>query len=180
MTLEIIIFVSAILFGFFWYWRESKNNSVYRFVNKLFYSDDLQMKPNNKKGFVFKQNVVFRLVYSVIFFVVLAAGLQFLTPLRILNSYYGISAFASSVFGTLLGTYLANVVIASSNVIEEKSDDIEHFVKEKLEDGKEFIEHLGDNKNSVEDVKKPLNEALDKNNTPSKSGRDRLKDKGYL
>jgi len=51
MTLEIIVFVAAILFGILWYWRESKDNKIYRLVNKISNSKKLQMKPENKKGF---------------------------------------------------------------------------------------------------------------------------------
>lgn len=178
MALEIIIFFSAVLFGIFWYWRESVNNGIYRFLNTLFYSEKLQMKPNNRKGFVFKQNIGFRLGYIALFFIVLGSVLQFLTPLRIFSSYYGFSAFASSIFGALLGTYLANFLVSTTDVFEEKSEDLEEFVKEKLEDGKEFLEDLKERKedNDIEKEK----ESKEIPEKPDKSARDRLKDKGYM
>ncbi len=49
MTLEIIVFILAILFGILCYWRESKSNKLYRFFNKLTYSKELQMQPEKQK-----------------------------------------------------------------------------------------------------------------------------------
>ena len=43
MTLEIVVFIAAALFGILIYWRESNNNSVYRFFNKLGNAKKLQM-----------------------------------------------------------------------------------------------------------------------------------------
>lgn len=179
MALEIIIFFSAVLFGVFWYWRESISNSIYRFFNTLFYSEKLQMKPSNRKGFVFQQNIVFRLLYVALFFIILGSVLQFLTPLRIFSSYYGFSAFASSIFGALLGTYLANFFVTTSDIVEEKSEDLEEFVKDKLEDGKEFLEDLRHrNDDVIEETLKE--EPKTESSKQEKSARDRLKDKGYM
>lgn len=178
MALEIIIFFSAVLFGIFWYWRESVNNGVYRFFNKIFYSEKLQMKPNNRKGFVFEQNIVFRLLYIALLYIALGSILQFLTPLRIFSSYYGFSAFASSIFGALLGTYLANFLVTTSHIVDEKSEDIEEYVKDKLEDGKEFLDDLRHRNDAV--VEEKLKASEDTAKKEEKSARDRLKDKGYM
>jgi len=62
MTLEIIVFIGAILFGIVWYWRESKSNSIYRLANKITHSKDLQMKADNRKGFIHQQPFLLRLV----------------------------------------------------------------------------------------------------------------------
>ena len=55
MTLELIVFIASLLFGAFLYWRESQSNRLYRFFNKLMYSKELQMKPEDKKGFVYQK-----------------------------------------------------------------------------------------------------------------------------
>ncbi|WGD34397.1 hypothetical protein [Olleya sp. YS] len=178
MGLDIIIFIGAILFGIFVYWTESKSNGLYRFFNKLFNSKDLQMKPTDKKGFIFKQEFLPRLVYLAVAFLVIGLIIQFLTPIEIFSNYYGVSAFASAIFGTLIGTYIANFVLKSGEVIEEQSDSIEDVVKEGINKGKEFIEDLK-NKDSkvVQEAKKEIKE---ESKAPEKSARERLKDKGLM
>lgn len=179
MGLEIIIFIAAILFGIFFYWRESNGNGFYRFVNKLVNSKELQMKPTDKKGFVFRQAFLPRLVYISASFLLLAIILQFLTPFKIFGSYNGISAFASVVVGTLIGTYVANFVIKSGDVIEEKSDSLEEIVKDTIEKGKDLIEDI-----TINDKEDVTSTTVEKKEEPSKtdekSARDRLKDKGLL
>ena len=142
MGLEIIIFIAAILFGIFLYWRESNGNGMYRFLNKMVNSKELQMKPTDKKGFVFQQAFLPRLVYIAGGFLLVAVILQFLTPFKIFASYNGVSAFASIVVGTLIGTYVANFVIKSGDVIEDKSDSLEDIVHDTIEKGKEMIEDI--------------------------------------
>ena len=51
------------LFGILLYWRESKSNKKNKFFNKLFYSKELQMKSGSKKGFLYQQSFLMRLVY---------------------------------------------------------------------------------------------------------------------
>ena len=63
MTLEIIVFISAILFGILWYWRESRSNRTFRILNKITHAKHLQMKPDDSKGFLHQQNFLLRLVY---------------------------------------------------------------------------------------------------------------------
>ncbi|WP_282135906.1 hypothetical protein [Seonamhaeicola maritimus] len=177
MGLDLVIFIAAILFGIFIYWRESQGNRLYKFVNKVFNSKELQMKPDNKKGFVFKQAFLPRLVYVVGFFLLVGLGVQFLSPFEIFTSYNGISAFSSISVGTLIGTYLANFVLKSGKVIEEKSDSLGDIVQDTIEKGKDIIEDI---KTKDEDVK-PEEEIKEK--APQKDGksaRERLKDKGYL
>jgi len=137
------------------------------------------MKASDKKGFVYKQTFLPRLVYVVGFFLLLGIVFQFLTPFQIFTSYYGISAFASTIFGTMAGTYLANFVLKSAEVIEEKSDSLENIVSDTIEKGKDFIEDLK--------TKEEAPEATTKNNITEepkieneKSARERLKDKGLL
>jgi len=179
MGLEIIIFIAAILFGIFLYWRESNGNGFYRFVNKMVNSKGLQMKPSDKKGFVFQQAILPRLVFIAGGFLLVAIILQFLTPFKIFGSYNGISAFASVVVGTLIGTYVANFVIKSGDVIDEKSDSLEDIVHDTIEKGKDLIEDLTSKEDEVvEELKEePKKEEPE---TDSKSARDRLKDKGLL
>lgn len=192
MTIELIVFVAAILFGILLYWRESNGNGLYRFVNKLVNTKELQMKPEDKTGFVYKQKFLLRLVYVTFLFLVFALILQFFTPVEIFSSYYGASTFASSIVGTLIGSYVANFVIKSGAIIEDKSGDITDIVKDIVEKGKDVVEDVKEKTSEVvDDFTK--NEAVadstadisnEKDNatpeTDKKSARERLKDKGYL
>ena len=142
MTIELIVFIASILFGILLYWRESNGNGLYRFVNRIVNSKELQMKPDDKTGFVYKQRFLLRLVYITFLFLIISLVLQFLTPFKPFGSYNGISTFASSIVGTLLGTYLANFVLRSGKVIDEKSDDLGDLVSDTIEKGKEIIEDM--------------------------------------
>ncbi|MCF7569419.1 hypothetical protein L3X37_13775 [Sabulilitoribacter arenilitoris] len=174
MTLELIIFIGSILFGALIYWRESHGNGLYRFFNKLMYSRGLQIKPTDKTGFVYQQKFIIRLVFIGFLFLIGIVITKFLIPIDIAT----ISIFASMIVGTLAGTYLANFIFKSSEVIDEKSNSLEDVVKETIEKGKDFIEDI---KIKDEDVGKEAPEH--KKETPKteeKSARERLKDKGLL
>ncbi len=177
MGLELVIFIGAILFGIFLYWRESNGNGLYRFVNKMVNSKALQMKPENRKGFVYKQAFLPRLVFVATIFLLIGLIFQFLTPFKIFGSYNGISAFSSVVVGTLIGTYLANFVLKSTKVIEEKSDSIGGIMEDTIEKGKDFIEDLKTKDADVVEEPEAIKEAP---KTEEKSARERLKDKGLL
>ncbi|RNC87261.1 MAG: hypothetical protein ED556_07530 [Winogradskyella sp.] len=178
MGLELIIFIVAVLFGIFIYWRESNGNGAYRTLNKIVNSKELQMAADNPKGFVYKQSFIPRLIFVVVLVLIAALILEFLTPIAVFSSYNGISAFASFAAGTLLGTYLANFVIKSTQVIEEKSDSIGDIVGDAVEKGKEFIGDLKkEEEPKIEDVKKEVEEDIE---TETKSARERLKDKGLM
>ena len=138
MTLELIVFIGSILFGALLYWRESHGNGLYRFFNKLMYSKELQMKATDKTGFVYQQKLLVRLVFIGFLFLIGIVITRFLIPIDIAT----ISIFASMIAGTLAGTYLANFIFKSSEVIDEKSDSIEDIVNGTIEKGKDFIEDL--------------------------------------
>lgn len=125
MGIELVFFIVAILFGIFLYWRESNGNGAYRFLNKIVNSKELQMKPEDKKGFIYLQSFIPRLLFVVTFFIIVALVFQFFTPIEIFSSYNAISSLASVIFGTLIGTYLANFIIKSGKVIEEQSETLE-------------------------------------------------------
>ena len=174
MTLELIIFIAAIVFGILLYWRESKSNKIYSFFNKLMYSEALQMKPNSKKGFIYDQNFLMRLVYITLLFIVAILISKFFLPIEIAT----IQIFVSSIVGTIVGTYLAGLIIKSSEVIEEQSKDLEDAFNSTVNKGKELYEDLkSDAKDVVEDVKEDIKEepVVEK-----KSARERLKDKGLM
>jgi methyl-accepting chemotaxis protein len=196
MAIELIVFISAILFGILLYWRESNGNGLYKFVNKIVNSKELQMDPSSKKGFIFKQSFLLRLVFVVALFLVLSLIVQFLTPFKIFSSYNGVSTFASSILGTLIGTYVANFVIKSGVVIEDKTGDLESIVSDVVEKGKDLVEDVKDKASDVvdeiksrtgdvaenvsetiEDVKETTTETIEKT---EKSARERLKDKGLM
>lgn len=182
MTIELIVFIAAILFGILLYWRESNGNRLYRFVNKIVNSKELQMKADDKTGFVYKQKFLLRFVYVTALFLILMLLLKFLIPIN----YTTISIFASSIVGTLIGTYVANFVLRSGKVIEEKGDSIEDIVTNTIEKGKDFIEDITSKNDPVESIETEVEEETPSEETASetpeqeKSARERLKDKGLL
>ncbi|MGC1204509.1 MAG: hypothetical protein WA839_06445 [Flavobacteriaceae bacterium] len=171
MTLELIVFIASILFGALIYWRESNGNGLYRFFNKIMYSKDLQMKSNDKTGFVYQQKFIIRLVFIGFLFLIGIVITRFLIPIDLAT----ISVFASMIVGTLAGTYLANFIFKSSEVIDEKSDSIEDMVQGTIEKGKDFIEDL-----KTKDAEEVVEEIKEIPKTDEKSARERLKDKGLL
>lgn len=180
MGIDIIAFIIGVLLGIFLYWRESNSNGAYRFVNKIMNSKELQMSPDNPKGFIFKQPFLPRLIFVIFLVLVIALIVEFLTPLAVFSSYNGISAFASFATGTLIGTYLANFVIKTTEVVEEKSDSLGDFVDEAMEKGKDLIEDLKNKDNkAVEEAKKEIAKDPEPK-AEEKSARDRLKDKGLM
>ena len=148
MTLELIVFIAAILFGALLYWRESQGNKLYRFFNKLMYSKELQMKPEDKKGFFYQQTFLLRLVYITFLFLVGILITRFLIPIDLAT----ISLFASMIAGSVLGTYLAGFIFKSSEVIDEKSDSLEDMVQDTIEKGKDFIEEIKSKDTIVEEA----------------------------
>jgi len=180
MGLELVIFIAAILFGIFLYWRESNGNGAYRFLNKIVNSKELQMSPDSKKGFIFQRAFIPRLIFVVSLFLIIAVAVQFFTPFQIFGSYNGISAFSSVIVGTLVGTYVANFVLKSSKVIEEQSETLEDKFDNVVEKGKDLIEDFknkGNENEVVEDVKEDITKETNPN---EKSARERLKDKGLM
>lgn len=180
MGLELVIFIAAILFGIFLYWRESNGNGAYRFLNKIVNSKELQMSADNPKGFVYKQAFLPRLIFVVSLVLIAALIVEFLTPITVFGSYNGISAFSSFAVGTLIGTYVATFVIKSSEVIEEKSESLGDMVGDVVEKGKDLIEDLKTKEPKVvEEAKKEIVEEPEPK-VDEKSARDRLKDKGLM
>ena len=177
MGIELVIFIGSILFGIFLYWRESNGNGLYRFVNKIVNSKELQMTKDNPKGFVYKQTLIPRIIFIGVLFLVTALILQFLTPIIIFSSYPAVSMLSSAAVGTLVGTYLANFVIKSTEVIEEKSDSLGDIVGDAVEKGKEFIEDL---KSDKPERTPEIEETPKADEAPQKSARERLKDKGLM
>jgi putative Mn2+ efflux pump MntP len=179
MTLELIVFIAAILFGVLLYWRESNGNGLYRILNKIVNSKELQMKPDDRTGFVFQQKFLLRLVYITFLFLVVSLILKFLIPI----SYATVSIFASCVVGTLLGTYLANFVLKSGKIVDEKSESLGELVGGAIDKGKEILDDMTSNDDIVEEAIEDKPEDTPNTETPSapkKSARERLKDKGYL
>ena len=138
MTFQLIVFIAAILFGILLYWRESKGNAFYRVVNKIFNSEELQMKATERKGFVYKQSFLLRLVYIAIFFLVGLIVIRFILPIQMAT----VSFFLSMIAGTLIGTYISNLVFKSTAMIEEQTENLEGIMHDTLEKGKDFIEDL--------------------------------------
>ncbi len=167
MTLEIIVFILAILFGIIWYWRESVSNRLYRLANRITHSKDLQMKAENKKGFVHKQPFLLRLVWVTLLFVICATLVTLVTPINVFFVQY----FVSAIVGTLIGTYVASAVIFARDSTKKEN------LEKAFQKGKEFVEDLteGEEEPPVE-TKEPEEPEAE----PKKSARDRLKDKGMI
>jgi len=178
MGIELVIFIAAILFGIFLYWRESNSNNVYRFLNKIVNSKELQMSADNPKGFVYKQALLPRIIFIVSMVMIVALIVEFLTPIAVFSSYNGVSAFSSFAVGTLIGTYLANFVIKTTEVVEEKSDSLGDMVEDAVEKGKDFIEDL--KTKDAEVVEETKTEIETESEVDKPSARDRLKDKGLM
>ena len=174
MTLELIAFIASILFGILLYWRESSSNAIYRFFNKLINSKKLQMKANDKTGFVYQQRFLLRFVFVTFLFLVLMLISKFLIPIN----YATISMFASAIVGTLLGTYVANMVFKSTEIIDEKSDSIEEIVHTTIDKGKDFMDEVLHKEDTVKEIKEKTKPKAPK--VEEKSARERLKDKGLL
>jgi hypothetical protein len=94
MTLEIIVFITSILFGVDIYWRESQGNKMYRFFNKMMNSKELQMTIADKRVFVFLQTFLLRLVFISALFLIVIVIARFLIPIDLAT----ISLFASFIF----------------------------------------------------------------------------------
>lgn len=173
MTLEIIVFIGAILFGIVWYWRESKSNKIYRLANKITHAKDLQMKPDNRKGFIHQQPFLLRLVWITLVFAVGAGIVTFVTPINVFFIQY----FASAIVGTLIGSYIASAVIFTRD-----STSKENLVKV-FDKGKDFVEDLVDVDEEVTTESK-IEEVVEPEPEPEvevkKSARDRFKDKGMI
>lgn len=176
MEFQVIVFIAAILLGIFVYWQESKRNNIYRFFNKIFNAKELQMKPDNKKGFVYQQAFLLRLVYVSLFYLVAFVVFQFIIPLQIST----VSIFVSMVAGTLIGTYIASFVFKSTEMIEEQTENLGEIVQDTLEKGKDFIEDITEDVKEVTSKKEIQTEVKQVEKAPEKSARERLKDKGLL
>jgi len=178
MGLEIVIFISAILLGIFLYWRESNGNGAYKVLNRMVNSKELQMKPDSKKGFIYQRSLIPRLLFVVTLFLIVAVIVEFLTPLQVLVNYQGLSAICSMIFGTLLGTYLANFVLKSSEVIDTQSESLEDKFEGAMEKGKDLFNDLKNRDNKA--VEEAKDEIKNQSEPKEKSARERLKDKGLM
>lgn len=168
MTWEIIVFLSAMLFGVILFWRESKNNKLYRFADKLTHSKKLQMKADDTKGFLFRQPFLGRLAYILALFLFILAATTILIPF----SVFTFQLYIASVVGTTIGTYIASVIFVAREKIEDNQD----FIENTIEKGKEIIDDIIPDKKEekIEHVEKP--EPVQN----KKSARDKLKEDGLL
>jgi Na+/H+ antiporter NhaC len=169
MTLEIIVFIAAILFGIVWYWRESKSNKLYRLANKITHAKDLKMKPDNQKGFIHQQPFLLRLVWVTLLFALGAGIVTFVTPINVFFIQY----FASAIVGTLIGTYIASAFIFTRDSTSKEN------IEKVFDKGKEFVEELVEGDEEVVPEQK-IEVTPEPEVEPKKSARDRFKDKGMI
>ena len=176
MTIELIVFIAAILFGIVWFWRESKSNGLYRFFNKLLNAKPLQMSPDDPTGFVYQQKLILRLVFITSLFLIGILITRFLIPIDIAT----ISAFASMIIGTLLGTYVGGFILKSEKVIDAKSDSLEGKFHQVIEKSKDVLDDLTGKKDDIEVISKDIETPSEASKPQEKSARERLKDKGLM
>lgn len=171
MTLDIIIFVISTLFGIIIYWRESKSNKIYRFSNKITHAKDLQMKVDNRKGFVHQQPFLIRLVWITLLFVIVFSLLSFVNPFSI--NY--IQFFASSIVGSMIGTYITSAVIFTNSKVKKET------LTDAIKKGKNFIDEIADSEEEIKSNKEiKTKQENQTEEITKKSARDRLKDKGMI
>jgi hypothetical protein len=138
MTLELSIFIASVLFGVLLYWRESTGNKVYRVFNKLMNAKELQMGAANRKGFVYQQSFLVRTCFITAFLLTLLLITHFL----ILISYAVILLFVFLIFGILFGTYIAEFVFKSSEIIKNKIAFLKEKFRKFIRKAKDFIADL--------------------------------------
>eukprot|EP00814_Leptocylindrus_danicus_P022002 CAMPEP_0116040824 /NCGR_PEP_ID=MMETSP0321-20121206/24621_1 /TAXON_ID=163516 /ORGANISM="Leptocylindrus danicus var. danicus, Strain B650" /LENGTH=144 /DNA_ID=CAMNT_0003520777 /DNA_START=428 /DNA_END=862 /DNA_ORIENTATION=- len=141
-------------------------------------SKELQMKADDKTGFIYQQKFLLRFVFITALFIALMVVFRFLLPI----DYAAVSMFASAVVGTLLGTYVAAFVIKASEVVDENSDKVEEIIKDTYERGKEFVDDLSSDQKEEEggETQKHPEASGQGDKKPEKSARERLRDKGLL
>ncbi|MCF6349620.1 MAG: hypothetical protein L3J23_01140 [Flavobacteriaceae bacterium] len=170
ITFEIILFIVAILLGILLYWRESKNNYLFRLINRITHSKEQQLKKENKKGFFFRQPFLIRFVYLVILIL-----MGYLISLLIIPfNFVTIQYLITMIIGTVLGTYFASLIIFATDKVEDGQD----IIEEALKKSKKLLKELTDedeSKKIIQEMEKPKEEE-----TTKKSARDRLKDKGFI
>jgi len=174
ITFEIIILISSLVFGISIYWLESKSNGLYKKINRATHSEELQMKTTSRKGFFVKQPFIPRFIYVNIIFIITCLFLFFLFPIATPT----IPFYVTALIGTMAGIYIASFIINIKDKSEEIIDKVVDTGKDIIDDikikGQEAASSFSKEKETTatKTTKEP--------ETPKKSGRERLKDKGYL
>ncbi|WP_420574824.1 hypothetical protein [Kordia sp.] len=174
ITFEIIVFISSLVFGVSIYWLEAKSNGLYRSINKITHSKELQMKSTSKKGFIVQQEFIPRFIYVNIFFIIVSLIIYFLLPIFTLSVAY----YVTALVGTMIGIYIANFIIdvkdKSEEIIDKVVDTGKDFIDDIKTKGKEAADSFSKDETPTEESTSSEPEA------PKKSARERLKDKGLL
>ncbi len=132
------------------------------------------MSPMDPTGFLYQQKFILRLVFISMIFLVGILIARFLIPIDIAT----ISVFASSIVGTLLGTYIGGFILKSEKVIDEHSESFEEKFDNVIDQGRDFVQDIRSrDPKVVEEAKKEIEEDPE---LPKKSARERLKDKGLM
>lgn len=176
ITFEIIILISSLVFGISIYWLESKSNGLYKTINKITHSDELQMKATSRKGFFVEQPFIPRLIYVNIIFIVACLFLFFLFPIATPTVPY----YVTALIGTMIGIYIASFIINIKDKSEEIIDKVVDTGKDIIDDIKTKGQEAAESFSSDKAEKTEAEETSNEPETPKKSGRERLKDKGYL
>ncbi|WP_046745204.1 YtxH domain-containing protein [Kordia zhangzhouensis] len=173
--LELIIFISSIVFGISLYWLEAKNNKLYRMFDKMVNSKELQMPVHSKKGFIVKRGFIPRLIFVNVLLII---GLIIILVLPLIKSAGLQYHYVSALLGMMIGIYIANFIID----VKDKSED---FIDKVVDSGKDFLDDIKEKgKEAASSFSSDKKEESTKTNhtseTNEKSARERLKDKGLL
>src|SRR5690606_37216375 len=115
---------------------------------------------------LYQQKFILRLVFIAMIFLVGILIARFLIPIDIAT----ISVFASSIVGTLLGTYIEGFILKSERVIDEHSDSLEEKFDNAIEQSKDFVKDITSREPKVvEEAKKEIEEEPQ---PPKKSARE--------
>jgi hypothetical protein len=130
------------------------------------------MHADNKKGFIHQQPFLLRLVWVSLLFLLIGVALTILIPFTVNYLQY----FVTAIVGSLIGSYIASIFLLAKEKTKK-----EHLEKA-YEKGKDIIEDISEDvKDSFDTDKKPVEiETPKPEESPKKSARDRLKDKGMI
>ena len=177
ITFEIIILISSLVFGISIYWLESKSNGLYKTINKITHSEELQMKDTNRKGFFVQQPFIPRFIYVNIIFIVVCLFMYFLFPVITPTVPYYVTALIGTMVGIYIASFIINIKDKSEEIIDKVVDTGKDFIDDIKTKGEEAASNFSSDK---KEVATENTETSPEPETPKKSGRERLKDKGYL
>jgi len=177
MTLEIILSVCALLFGFLIYWRESRSNAIFRAFNSFINKKETRMAADDFKGFFYLRKLPFRALNALVMTALFGLILYYIPFLNL-----GLQPLATFFVGFVLGTYIAGVLPS----VKRAMDNPLEAIKEVGDKGRNIVEDLtesavGEQEAEIEErPKESPKEKKAEEAPPGETARERMKRKGYL